>query len=162
MDTSGYGPGRLIQDLGDLLDGQPSVVVKDESRPLIHAQPTESPLELVAIGDLAEWVGRVFGRLVRHAGSLVSRSLRLGITSSNKKPVEPGAEPQWITQARQISPSLEQGLLGRVVSKREVAQDSEGEPTKPFAFEFDDAPESLLVAPLCPCHKVLIHRLRLA
>ena len=47
---SGRARGDL-QQLGDLHERQPEVVVQDEDRPLVDRKPAERPLQLVAIDD---------------------------------------------------------------------------------------------------------------
>ena len=45
------GPGRDPEELGDLDEGQPEVVVQHEDRALLDRQPAESPLQFIAVGQ---------------------------------------------------------------------------------------------------------------
>ena len=58
---SGRARGDL-QQLGDLHERQPEVVVQDEDRPLVDREPAERPLQFVAVGDGG---GAVRGRSAR-------------------------------------------------------------------------------------------------
>ena len=49
---SGAGRARGdAEELGDLHERQPEVVVQDEDRPLLDREPAERPLQFVAVGD---------------------------------------------------------------------------------------------------------------
>ena len=53
---SGRARGDL-QELGDLHERQPEVVVQDEDGTLVDRNPREGPLELVAVGDEPRVIG---------------------------------------------------------------------------------------------------------
>ena len=56
------GPGGLAEHFGDLRRLVAEVVAKDEDRSLLRHEPAECPIQLVAIADGQELVGR--GRTV--------------------------------------------------------------------------------------------------
>jgi hypothetical protein len=58
MESRSGGPSRDTEQLGDLDEGQPDVVVEYEDGPLLHGEATIRSLELIAVGDRVGIVGR--------------------------------------------------------------------------------------------------------
>ena len=52
---------RYPDRFGDLLDGQPEVVVQHDDRALVHREATEGSVELVSVGDRFESMSEMVG-----------------------------------------------------------------------------------------------------
>ena len=155
---SGRARGDLEQ-LGDLHERQPEVVVQDEDRPLIDREPAERPLQLVAVGD---------GRRCR-PGSPAARSgrtgrwpsrarpLRLVVAGVDEDPMDPGLEAVGFPQVRDPAPGEHEGVLQRVLGETRVAQDPLGDRVERIADLVHQDGERLTIALTGLLDEVSIH-----
>jgi len=60
MQSRSDGARRSAEDLGDLRGLVAEVVAKDEHRALLRQQPSERAIQLVSIGIIGEYLGRLF------------------------------------------------------------------------------------------------------
>jgi hypothetical protein len=121
-----------VQQLADLLGGEPEHVAQEERGPLPGRKRLDrgQQCEPHALANVVSGsrLGRVRRQLVeprigvrREHGRLVARRLRHGtIVESGKAdvrrdPVEPGAEAASALEARKMAPRPQQGLLERVL-----------------------------------------------
>ena len=125
MEPRSGGPGRDAEQLGDLDQGQPDVVVQHEDRALLDRQPAESPLQLVAIGqDGAAVRGRwAVERQAADLGGPRSGTSRLVVAGVDEDSMDPGLEALRIPQPRHLAPGQDEGVLQRVLGQSRVAQD---------------------------------------
>src|SRR5262245_61278886 len=114
------------EELGDLHEGQPEVVVQDEDRALLDGQASERPLGLVAVGDdgarvRCRWLGRRHDPDLRCPGT---RPPRLVVAGMHEDAMDPRLEALRIPQLRDLAPGEDEGVLQRVLGEARVAQDA--------------------------------------
>ena len=99
--------------------------MKDEHRTVLRAQPAEAPIEGVAIRDLRRRVrvGRCLWEM-DDADRSAALAVRFPVHAPHEHPMKPRVEPVEISQALQVAPGEDEGLLDGVV--REIAV-TEGE-----------------------------------
>lgn len=159
MKSGSNGPGGNAKRVGDLLEGHVQVVVEHDDRAMVDREPTESPLELIAIDDRSGAVGHgAMGireeRQVRRPPPL---SAGLDVAGPNDEPVRPGLEPFRVAQGRQVPPDGEQRLLRRVFGEVRVAQDPLSDRVEAVADRSDEVTEGLLVPALGLDHDSGVH-----
>lgn len=79
------------------------------------------------------------------------------VAAADEDSVGPGVEPLRVAQAGDVSPDVEAGLLGRVLSKVRVPQDAMRQPERMRMAADGQRLERSLVAVLCPDHEVWVH-----
>ncbi len=107
--------------------------MQDEDDPLVGVEPPEAALELVAIGELDDGIGRRRFRRrevdvgdVHLDGPAMPPAADLPVAGANEEPVKPGVEAVGITQRRQVAPGGGERLLGRVLGASVVTEDQPG------------------------------------
>lgn len=125
MEARSSGPGGDAEQVGDLDEGQPEVVVQDEDRPLVDRDAPEGALQLVAVGDSRTLVrGRRPGRRQDpDARRPMTRALRLVVAGVDQDPMDPGLETVRIAKVRETAPGQDEGVLQSVLRQAGVAQD---------------------------------------
>ena len=117
MESGLHGPDRHAEDVGDVGQGKPHVVVQDEDRPVLGRQPAERSIEAVAIVHRDGRIGtaRSVDRQRRDVGDPSPVSPQLLVTGIDEEAVEPWREAIGITEPRELAPGEEERLLNRVL-----------------------------------------------
>ncbi len=99
--------------------------MKDQHRPLIGVETAKAAFELVAVGDIDRWIEGWDSCLPDLGLDRPSPSSTPGfaIAGTDEEPVEPGFEAVGVTQGREITPSGDERLLGRVLGLLVVPKD---------------------------------------
>ena len=99
MEPRSGRPGRDAEQLGDLDEGQPDVVVQDEHGPLLHGEATVRTVELIAVGDRVGIVGRGWPTDGQDSDVRPPRPspLRLVVAGMNEDSMDPRLEAICIT-----------------------------------------------------------------
>ena len=152
-------PRGDLEDLGDLHEGQPEVVVQDEDRPLVDREPAEGALQLVAIGDGGAPIRASMARRPAAPGRSPTSAAPAGLVVAgvDEDPVDPGLEALGLPQVRQPPPGEDEGVLQRVLGEPRVAQDPVGDRVERVADLVHQDGERLSVAPTGPLDEVSIH-----
>ncbi len=163
VESRSGGPGRDAEQLGDLDQGQPEVVVQDENRPLFDREPAICPLQFVAVGD---GVGLVRGRRPANrqdpdVGRPVASPLRFVVAGVNEDPMDPRLEAICITEMREPPPGENEGTLQRVLGETAVAQDPVRDGVEDVTDLVHQDGERLAVAAAGPLDEVSIQPLDL-
>ena len=126
MEPGPRGPFGDAQDLRDLRERIPLVVMEDDDRSLFRSELAEGAFEFVPRRDGARNVGLEwnFGRDHADAGDPATLAARLGVAGVDHQAAQPGVESGGIAQCRKVAPGAEQGLLGGVLRAVLVAQDA--------------------------------------
>ena len=114
-----------VEEFRDLHEGQPEVVVQDEDRALLDGESGEGALQFISVDDPVGRVGRrrpVDGQ-DPNRGAPLPGSPRLVVTGMDEDPMDPGLEAIGLTQARELPPGQDEGVLQRVLGEGLVAQD---------------------------------------
>jgi hypothetical protein len=77
--------------------------------------------------------------------ALTSFATRFGVAGVDEKPMGPGLEPIGIPEARQMTPRVEQGLLGGVLGEARITQDPARQRMQGVADASDELVEGLFV-----------------
>ena len=151
---------RDAEDLGDLGRVTALEVVEHEQGALLRRQAAEAPLELVAVGDAQEVVGR--GRDVHRQDAQVrdaaTLALRLGEARADDEAVEPGVEAVRIAEPGQVTPGDDQRFLQGILGPIDVAEDPLGERVEAVAPHPDQVGIRLPVTVPCRLDEFAIHR----
>lgn len=140
---------RDAQGFCKLGRSQPEVVVQYEDCALIHAETSESAIQLIAIGKRTPDVG--------WACPVDAQQLDLdGVPAStpgdvdarvDRQSMQPGVESLGIAEPGQISPGLEEHLLDRVLREVAIAEDQSGDRLQPRAGSAGKQREGVMIAP---------------
>jgi hypothetical protein len=138
--------------------------MQDEHRPLVEVEPREPSVELVALRDreLVPGVARFHvmdhAQLDHHPAPLPSG---VSVARPHEEPVEPGVEPIRITQPADVSPGLDERLLGRVLRSVPIAQDQGGDRIQPSERTRGERGEGFMIALPRPSCEVSLHSVTL-
>jgi hypothetical protein len=159
METRSGRPRGDAEQFGNLDEGQPEVVVKDEDGPLLHREMSVRSLELVAIGDRSGLVG---GRWTVEGqdsdiGAPRLGPLRLVVTRVDENAVDPCFEAIRVAKMRKTPPGEDKGVLQSVLGPTAVAQDPEGHRVEDVADLVHQDRERLPIAPTGLLDEVSIH-----
>ena len=115
-----------LEDRGHLRQREADEVVQNEDRALFEIEACETPVELVALGDRELVAPEAWFGLGDHThfndGSLVVPS-RMAMAGSDKQPVEPRVDGRRIAQPADVSPCIDERLLGCVLRSVSIPQD---------------------------------------
>jgi hypothetical protein len=133
MEAGFGGADRDAQRRRDLWQGHPEVVMQDNDGTPLRIESAERCVKEIAIGDNR--------RDVRGWRSIERRKLDLDRAPASTpdridagaedQSVEPGVEPIGITQARQVPPGSDVGILDRVSRELLVPEDESGRRVQP-------------------------------
>jgi len=159
MESRAGGAGWDAERVGDLGWGIARVVVEHEDRPLLGRQASESPFELIPIGDPEEFVGcrRSVDRQDPQIGHATTLTRRLGDTDVHEQAMQPRVEPVRIAESSQIAPGDHQCVLEGILGSVDVAQDPLGHREQPVPTRVDQVDVCLPIAALCRRHEVSVH-----
>ena len=153
-------PCRSAEQVGDLGRGVAHVVMQDEDGAFIRREPSESALELVAVSNVEESVGR--DRPVQGQDPKVRRPTTftrgLGDADVGQQAVDPGVESTRIAKPRKVTPGDHQRILEGILGSIDVPQDPMCDREEPVATRMDQVHEGLLVAALRRLDEIAIHR----
>jgi hypothetical protein len=100
-------------------------MVQDHHRSMVEGEASEATIELVAIDDRAQLIGR--HRLTSREETDVRRPTTslggLRVTGAHEEAVRPGIEACRVAKLRKVPPDAQQRLLRRILGQAEVAQD---------------------------------------
>ena len=82
---------------------------------------------------------------------------RFGVAGMHEEPIDPGLEPIGVPQLRQVSPRLQQRLLGGILGECRVAQDPARHRVQGVADASDQLVERLFVAVHRPLDELALH-----
>ncbi len=121
-------PGRDAERVGDLFERPIEVVVQHHHRAVVDGEPPEAALELIAVGHRTGRVVRGrFGPDDLDLGRPTSSVTALVGTCVDEQPTQPGIESLRVTQARQVAPGVDEGLLHGILGKVGVTEDQPGD-----------------------------------
>jgi len=148
-----------VEDLGDLYERQPEVVVQDEDRPLLDRELPERAFQLVAIGKggaaiRCRWPGH---RQDPDVGSPVTGPLRFVVAGMDEDPMDPRLEAIRIPKLRKPAPGEDEGVLQRILGESRVAQDPLGDRVEGVADLVHQDGECFSVSPAGLLDEVSIH-----
>ena len=134
--------------------------MQHEDRPLFRRQPPETPLELVAIGDLARPVLdlRPVDRQEADVGAPIPPPAGFRVAGIHEEAIEPGVEPVRIAEAGQLAPGDHKCLLHRILGPVDVAEDSLADREEPVTTGSREDAKGLTVAQLSLLDEIAIHR----
>jgi hypothetical protein len=160
MESRSDRPGREAEQLGDLRRGVSDEVMQDEDRALFRCKPSESTVELVAIGDRQQIVGRLWTVHRQHPEIRRTASLPgcLSDTHVGEEAMDPRVEPVRIAEARKVTPGDHQRILQGIFGPIDVAEDPMRDREESVASRADQVDECRLVATLRRLDEVAIHR----
>lgn len=146
------GPGRSRRNaerLGDLGGLEPDVVVRHEHGAVVRWEAAERLLELVAVDDGERRIHRprlpgTGVGLELHGRMSTTRACRL-VAAPNDDAGQPGIEPAWIAEPRQLAPGDHERLLHGVLGQVEVTQDPPREPELPVTSRSGEMDERVHV-----------------
>jgi len=129
------GTGWDAERLGDLGRRVARVVMQDEDRPLFGRKASETPFELISIGDPEEVVGcrRSVDRQDPQVGHATALARRLGDADMHEQAMQPRVEPVRIAESSQIAPGDHQCVLEGILGSVDIAQDPLGHREQPVA-----------------------------
>ena len=107
----------------------PGVMVQDEKGSLLRLEAPESAVELVAVGDAEQVVGRRRPSTGSTEGGATGGGRATpGVGSHRSRGVWPGVEAVRIADAPQVAPGDHQCVLQGILSPIDVAEDPLGDP----------------------------------
>jgi len=111
--------------VGDLVEGQTTVVVQDHDGPLFDGEATEAALELLAVDHGSDLVSasRLTDPERRQVGHPATLPTSLVIAGMDEQSVRPRFETRRLAESREVLPDVEQCLLGGILRESGVAQD---------------------------------------
>ena len=126
---------------------------------MVHRKVPETPLQLITVGDDAEGIAcaRLIGWQEGLGGRPLRLSLRAGVADSHEEAIGPALVLRWITQTADVTPDVEERLLGHVLGQAPVAQDPLCHREQSRIVGGRQCLEGALVAVLNPNHEVLVH-----
>ena len=126
-------------------------MVQHHDRTVVERQSAEGTLELVAVEDGTDVVRR-HGLVLwlSGVGQPAPGTTGLGVAGVHQEPVRPSLEARRVAQLRQLTPDVQQRLLGGVLSLVGIGQDVLGHPEKAVEHGVGQVRERALVAALCP------------
>jgi len=161
MEPGPKGPGRDAKELGDLRGLVAHEVAEHEDRPLIGVEAPKATVELVAIGEGQEIVGR--RRIVEreHVQVCGPAALPAGVGDANvrEEPVDPGIEAVRIAEVRQVTPGDHQRVLQGILGPIDVPENPIRDREEAIAARSDQVDKCRLVSSLGRLDEVAIHRM---
>jgi hypothetical protein len=127
---------------------------------LLRAEFLEAALELISIRDEPGLVtnGRPREGRERHFDGPPSPAPECVAACVDGQAMEPGVEPEWVTQARKITPGPDVGLLDRVSRKLMVSEDEAGDCLQLRDGRADEQSEGVMIASTCSLDEIpLVH-----
>ena len=112
-----HGSDGGADDLGDLRERKPGVVMQDEDRAMLRRQPREGAIEGVPVVDRDSRVGsaRSVDRQDPDVGAPAPMPAQLLVTGIDEQPMEPGTEAFRIAEPWEFPPCEEECLLDGVL-----------------------------------------------
>ena len=143
------GPGRDIEDLGHVHEGQVEVEVQDDDHPAVDVETIELASESITLGDLDRGVRSSRRRRFRRHTQLEQRAAlvraRHLVAGAHGRAVEPGIPGVRVTDRANVTPGLHQGILDRVLGTIGVAQDEAGDAIQSRERRFHQLREGFVV-----------------
>ena len=129
VESRAGGTRGNVENLGDLDEGQPEVVVQDEDRPLFDRELPERAFQLVAIGEGGAAIRCRWPSHRQHpdVGSPVTGPLRFVVAGVDEDPLDPRLEAIRVPKLRDPAPGEDEGVLQRILGEAWVAQDPLGD-----------------------------------
>jgi hypothetical protein len=140
-------------------DGETEVVMEDQDGALLEGEPTEGPLEHVAVVDGQVVVGAVRPRDRKdpHALGPTRATPGLGVAGVREDAMEPRLEAGRVTQGSELGPGRDQCGLDGVLRQVEIAEDPHRDPKAAVAHHARQGVERFRVAPLRLADQLLVH-----
>ena len=135
MESRADCPRRDAEHLGDLRRGVAHEVMQDEDRPFVRREPSEAAIQLVAIGDAEEVVGRrgTFHWKDSEVGRVTALSRRLRDADMGQKTMDPGVESVRIAEATKVTPGDHQRVLHGILGPIDIPEDPLRDREEPVA-----------------------------
>lgn len=142
-----HGTDGGTDDLGDLRERKPGVVVQDEDRAMLRRQPHEGAIECVTVVDRDRRIGsaRSVDRQDPDVGAPAPIPTQLLVTGIDEQPMEPGTEAFRITEPWEFPPCEEECLLDGVLRSFRIANDPVGDRLAKVTVEVEEFGEGDIV-----------------
>jgi hypothetical protein len=153
--------GGEIEELGDLAGLVAHVVAEHEDRPFVGVEAPEATVELVAIRQGQEIVGR--GRIVERehveVGDPAALASGVGDADVREESVDPGVEAVRIAEVPQVPLGDHQRVLQGILGPIDVPEDPIRDREETVTTALDQVDERRLIPALGCLDEIAIHRL---
>jgi hypothetical protein len=161
MEAGLRGSGGDAEDPADLSKRKSGIVMEHHYRALVEIESREPAVERIALGD-QEIVADVDPVVLRDDAQLNDRTALftpgMPVAGPNEQPVQPRIEPLRIPQPADVSPGLDERLLGCVLRSVAITKDQAGDRVQSSERARDERREGLMIAFARPLSQIQLHR----
>jgi hypothetical protein len=139
-------------DVGDLPERQPGVVMQHEDRAVLGRQTPERAIQRVPVVDRDDGVGstRSVDRQDPDARGPSTMAAQLLVACIDQEPIQPRRETLGVAKPRELAPGEEECLLDRVLGPIAIAKDPIRDAVAQVAVQVDELREGNVVAITSP------------